>query len=85
MQIPALVTDSPSADGGGEFRGFIEHRHDQSLFSLLIKKRLRQDHGKPHAVVIRDAVTWVGHHKITRAAYKWGPKGWERHPTHAIF
>ncbi|MFZ5951177.1 MAG: discoidin domain-containing protein [Candidatus Rifleibacteriota bacterium] len=66
MQNPAYVTDSPSADGQGDKPGFLEHRHDQSIFSILIKKRkLAQNQDSP-AVITHDFRTWVGHHQITR-------------------
>ena len=33
-----IITDMPNVCGKQNYRGFIEHRHDQSIFSLLTKK-----------------------------------------------
>jgi len=33
-----LITDSPNVFGLNNFEGFVDHRHDQSIFSLLAKK-----------------------------------------------
>ncbi len=33
-----ILTDSPNVDGKGNLAGFIEHRHDQSVMSLLAEK-----------------------------------------------
>lgn len=63
---PSLVNDAPSADGKGDWPGFIEHRHDQSLFSLLIKKALQSTSAVRPVAVTRDFGEWVGHHHITR-------------------
>ncbi len=37
-QDPRLITDKPNTLGKPNFDGFREHRHDQSIFSLLSKK-----------------------------------------------
>ncbi len=65
MLDPDLTTDAPSADGGGDYPGFREHRHDQSVFSVLIKQIMKgSDPGRPIAIQ-RDFRTWVGHHRIS--------------------
>lgn len=63
-QQAELVDDSPSSDGLGEYEGFREHRHDQSLFSVLLKKLMQQHTTPVPSVVLRDFETWVGHHTI---------------------
>lgn len=37
-QDERIVTDMPNVLGQSNYEGFVEHRHDQSIFSLLIKK-----------------------------------------------
>ena len=37
-QDPRLITDNPNTLGKPNFDGFQEHRHDQSIFSILTKK-----------------------------------------------
>lgn len=63
---PHLVNDAPSSDGKSDWPGFIEHRHDQSLFSLLIKKTLQSASAVRPLAITRDFSEWVGHHHITR-------------------
>lgn len=63
---PPFVNDAPSADGMGDWPGFREHRHDQSLFSLLIKKALQFGSATGPLAVTRDFREWIGHHHITR-------------------
>lgn len=49
-QDPRLLTDAPNTCGLGNHPDFQEHRHDQSLWSLLTKKaeiRAFRDPGKP--------------------------------------
>ena len=36
--VKSLITDSPNPSGLENFDGFVDHRHDQSIFSLLAKK-----------------------------------------------
>ena len=38
VQDEHLLTDEPSILGKPEYDGFVEHRHDQSIFSLISKK-----------------------------------------------
>lgn len=72
MQNPAFATDAPSDDGPGDFPGFIEHRHDQSVFSLLIKKQMMSDNRKQPSVSIEDFRAWVGHHHVTKIVHQNG-------------
>lgn len=52
VQDKRIVTDDPNVLGNKNYDDFIEHRHDQSVFSLLCKK-----HGiKP----FRDPSKWEG-------------------------
>ena len=37
-QDPRLITDKPNTLGKPNFDGFMDHRHDQSIFSILSKK-----------------------------------------------
>lgn len=65
MQVPEFATDSPSADGGGDDPGFREHRHDQSVFSVLVKKVMLSSEAGSPIVVLRDFRSWIGHHHIS--------------------
>jgi len=47
---PRLLTDVPNTQGLPDYADFIDHRHDQSIFSLLTKK-----HGVP---AFRDPSQW---------------------------
>lgn len=64
MQNPVFPADVPSADGEGDFPGFIEHRHDQSIYSLLVKKMNYAWSRASPVVVLRDFSEWVGHHHL---------------------
>jgi len=63
---PPFINDAPSADGKRDWLGFMEHRHDQSLFSLLTKKTLQFNSRTAPLTVTRDFSAWVGHHHITQ-------------------
>lgn len=65
MQDGVFATDVPSADMGGDYPGFIEHRHDQSVFSLLVKKNMLDSCVNPPPIITRDFRTWIGHHNIS--------------------
>ena len=65
MQFPEFATDAPSADGGGDTPGFVEHRHDQSIFSLLIKQGMQNSSPEKPLAVTQDFRTWIGHHHIS--------------------
>lgn len=65
LQNPEFATDIPSADGGSESADFREHRHDQSVFSILIKKEILGSHQKGPIAITRDFRSWVGHHYIS--------------------
>jgi len=47
VQDPDLVTDRPAQGGLPNYPGFREHRHDQSIFSLLCKQRRISPHRLP--------------------------------------
>ena len=47
VQDPHLVTDMPTRCGLRNYPGFREHRHDQSIFSLLCKQRGISPHRQP--------------------------------------
>ncbi|MEM6771121.1 MAG: hypothetical protein AAF597_11095, partial [Bacteroidota bacterium] len=49
-QDPRLITDQPNAQGRHNYPEFKDHRHDQSVFSILAKK-----HGLP---AFRDPSQW---------------------------
>ncbi len=53
---PKLIMDGPNDDGWKE-PGFVDHRHDQSIWSLLTKK-----HG---ITILPDPTQWGLHHKET--------------------
>ena len=48
-----LITDEPNRDGWAEV-GFHDHRHDQSIWSLLTKKH--------EVVTLADPTQWGVHH-----------------------
>lgn len=50
---PHLITDAPNTDGWVE-EGFVDHRHDQSVWSLLTKQ-----HG---VVILADPTQWGVYH-----------------------
>lgn len=50
---PHLVMDSPNSDGWVE-PGFVDHRHDQSIWSLLTKKH--------NITILPDPTQWGVHH-----------------------
>ncbi len=46
-EINNLITDDPSQCGLPELPGFVEHRHDQSLLSVLVKKKEMETYRNP--------------------------------------
>jgi predicted O-methyltransferase YrrM len=66
MQNPVFATDAPSTDGEGDYPGFVEHRHDQSILSILVKKMMSDSNLGSNAILIRDLNSWVGHHHISK-------------------
>lgn len=50
-----LISDQPNGSGLGNFRGFQEHRHDQSLLSLLCKTKYKSD--------VTDVSAWQVYHQ----------------------
>ena len=60
------MIDAPSDDGGGELPDFIKHRHDQSIFSVLIKKAMQSSSRERPLVVTKEFRTWIGHHAISK-------------------
>lgn len=78
MQERALIDDSPAAD---EMPGFIAHRHDQSVFSLLAHQR-GIDHEKDETDWSPD---WSAHFDYPLHARRWKhcvswPTSWLRRP-----
>ena len=78
MQERAMVDDSPAVD---EVKGFIAHRHDQSIFSILAHRR-----GVDH---VKDETEWTPHWgahldcpiHTRRWKHRIGwPTSWLRHP-----
>lgn len=65
MQEPIFATDLPSSDGE-EDPIFAEHRHDQSIFSILAKKMLSDNDKSPPMIARGDYDIWVGHRMVAR-------------------
>ena len=61
MQDPVYATDLPSA-GGEEAELFVRHRHDQSVFSILMKKLIARNSERSLLAVTTPFKDWaVGH------------------------
>jgi Methyltransferase domain len=64
MQNSVFSTDLPSNDGKGDFPNFIEHRRDQSVFSILIKKSMISQSSEHPLIVKKDFETYIHHHRF---------------------
>jgi len=56
-----IITDLPNICGLPNYKEFVDHRHDQSIFSLLIRKY--------NLDVFRDPSQWGNNHKLENSTY----------------
>jgi len=71
-QDPRLITDQPNTCEKGNHPNFIEHRHDQSIFNLLLRKNQIRPYIDPSlSYQERESFVWEQHDKSTYPRMFW--------------